>query len=358
MELIEVAAEELNISQEDFIRSYADIEAYTSCDDEGDDFHECDFFKDYIGPTKWVHLTNKARDSSSIINDIHYSIWKDVWSHPTCAVDLADKVSKDCLRYYKEFMLEPRTTMSTRSISTESTEDNPTSSNNNMPLVRVKVIPASFGLEGFEDAIWEATEGYLMEHATAAAAAAGCPENDEDDISSNTSTGASSTTPGAASTSTKSSGNSSCKAITFVVAAPDLFTDPLLLEDKERVAGTRSGTDTTNMNDKDHAYSISASPQIEFEPDRFHDFALTLREKMELYSKMEQDDKNSLLLENVIELTPFHPLWKMEMSEGKKSGNAQGNGSSDSISGVELDGRKACNKKPFPYPCVAVSTEF
>ena len=97
MELVElVATEELQISPEEFIQNYADIEAYTSCDDEGDDFHECDFFKHYLGPTKWLHLTPRAHQS---IDAMHFDIWKDVWSHTQNAVDLADKVSKDCLRY-------------------------------------------------------------------------------------------------------------------------------------------------------------------------------------------------------------------------------------------------------------------
>ena len=96
MELVEIASEDLQINSETFIQTYADIEAYTSCDDEGDDFHECDFFNNYLGPTKWLHLTPKAQES---IDEIHFRIWKDVWSHPRGAVDLADKVSKECLRY-------------------------------------------------------------------------------------------------------------------------------------------------------------------------------------------------------------------------------------------------------------------
>jgi hypothetical protein len=94
MELVELASEDLHLTQDEFIQSYVDVEAYTSCDDEGDDFHECDFFQHYLGPTKWVHLTPDA-----MINDVHLDIWKDVWSHPHEAIDVADKVSKECLRY-------------------------------------------------------------------------------------------------------------------------------------------------------------------------------------------------------------------------------------------------------------------
>ena len=102
MELVELASEDLQMSQEEFIQHYADIEAYTSCDDEGDDFHECDFFKHYLGPTKWVHLTPEAKQE---INDLHFSIWQDVWMYPHEAVDIADKVSKECLRYVHCFLL-------------------------------------------------------------------------------------------------------------------------------------------------------------------------------------------------------------------------------------------------------------
>jgi len=94
MELVELASEDLQLTQEQFIQYYVDVEAYTSCDDEGDDFHECDIFQQYLGPTKWVHLTPDA-----MINDVHLDIWKDVWSHPHMAIEMADKVSKECLRY-------------------------------------------------------------------------------------------------------------------------------------------------------------------------------------------------------------------------------------------------------------------
>ena len=100
MELVELASEDLQLTRDEFIYSHVDIEAYTSCDDTGDSFHECDFFQQYLGPTKWVHLmTNPtADDDTTIINEIHLDIWKDVWSHPHEAIDVADKVSKECLR--------------------------------------------------------------------------------------------------------------------------------------------------------------------------------------------------------------------------------------------------------------------
>jgi len=263
-ELAELAAEDMQISQEEFVKTFADVEAYTSCDDEADDFHECDFFGQYLGPTKWLHLTPEARAS---IDDIHFSIWRDVWSRPHGAVDLADKVSNECLRYYNEFMLEPR----------PSSIRCPT----DRPLIRVKVVPASFGLEGFEDAVWEATED-LMERSV------GMHEKAEPDAEGG------------------SRKEGYCRAITFVVAAPDLFADPTLAEG-------------------------ASSPQAEFEPDLFREFASALRGKLAMFSEAE-----GVPLDDAIRLTPYHPLWK--------AGDA------------ESDGTSAC--MPFPYPCVEVSTEI
>lgn len=267
MELVELVCEgeDLTLTPQQFIRTYADIEAYTGCDDEGDDFHECDFFEQFLGPTKWVHLTPQAQvageDGDSVIGDVHYKIWKDVWKNPSQAVDLADKVSKECLRYYKEFMLEPRSAVKC-----------PT----DRPVIRVKVVPASYGLEGFEDAVWEATEDLMTYSSSSSGTEEEC-----------------------------------CKAITFVVAAPDLFTDPSLLE--------------------------GASPQAEFEPERFQEFSSTLREKMVLFSKLE-----GIPLDDDIQLTPFHPLWKFsDFNEDELNGSDDG---------------AACPS--FPYPCVAVSAKI
>ena len=138
------------------------------------------------------------------------------------------------------------------------------------PLVRVKVIPASFGLEGFEDGIWAATED-LLGVTTSNEEAKRTSDDVEDDY---------------------------CKAITLIVAAPDLA-DPNLVED-----------------------SMSRlSPQAEFEQTTFEKFSSSLREKLTMYSRVE----GLPLLNDVIDLKPYHPLWKD-------------------------DGR-------FPYPCVAVSTK-
>ena len=138
------------------------------------------------------------------------------------------------------------------------------------PLVKVKVIPASFGLEGFEDAVWAATED-LLGVVTPNGEAKQDIENDDNDY---------------------------CKAITFVVAAPDLA-DPILVDDS----------------------MPRLSPQAEFEQTTFRVFSSSLREKLTLYSRVE----GLPLLNDVIDLIPYHPLWKD-------------------------DGR-------FPYPCVAVSTK-
>ena len=135
-------------------------------------------------------------------------------------------------RYYNEFMLEERP-------STECTTMR--------PLVRVKVVPASFGLDAFEDAVWEATEDLLT-----------LTDDDE---------------------STTTTAKAKCRTVTFIVAAPDLM-DPILME------------------------SSKESPQVEFEPDRFRLFASSLTEKLREFSSFE-----GVSLDKV-DLTSFHPLWK------------------------------------------------
>mmetsp|Transcript_10629 Transcript_10629/g.15777 ORF Transcript_10629/g.15777 Transcript_10629/m.15777 type:complete len:339 (-) Transcript_10629:125-1141(-) len=242
MEIIELAAEDLAIPPSQFIQTYSDIEAYTSCDDDEDALHECDFFGQYLGPTKWVHLTPLAIDSG--VNRLHFEIWREVWQNPHGSVEVADVVSKETLRYYNEFILEePRSSSS----STECTTTR--------PLVRVKVVPASFGLEGFEDAIWEAYEEEMNHH-----------DDDDDD-----------------STTTTSTKKNKCREVTFIVAAPDL-SDPILMEE---------GT------------SDSVSPQEEFEPDRFRLFASSLSEKLREFEEIEK-----VPLRDKVQLTSFHPLWK------------------------------------------------
>lgn len=96
MEIIELAAEDLQMPPSEFIQTYSDIEAYTSCDDDEDSLHECDFFGQYLGPTKWLHLTPLARECG--VNRLHFEIWRDVWMNPHGSVEVADKVSKEALR--------------------------------------------------------------------------------------------------------------------------------------------------------------------------------------------------------------------------------------------------------------------
>mmetsp|Transcript_6989 Transcript_6989/g.14593 ORF Transcript_6989/g.14593 Transcript_6989/m.14593 type:complete len:351 (+) Transcript_6989:1-1053(+) len=244
MELVELAAEDSSIPLSEFVSRYADIEAYTSCDDDGDDLHECDFFGQYLGPTKWLHLTPEAQ--TSVIDQVHFVIWKDVWSHPHSMVDVADKVSKETLRHFREFVLQSR-------------EPNTTSLKENNSEIKVKVVPASFGLEGFEDAVWEATENLLISHYY---------ENEDRNTSDS-------------------------EAVTFVVAAPDL-NDPILTEqDNER----------------------TKSPQAEFDPDGFRKFTSGLWEKLQLFSKMEGGISNELV-ENLICLTSHHPQWRNPREDG------------------------------------------
>lgn len=154
------------------------------------------------------------------------------------------------------------------------------------PLVRVKVVPASFGLEGFEDAVWEATEDILTQSVHG------------EEMNDSTTT-----------TKTK------CRAVTFVVAAPDLM-DPILMEG----AGKES-------------------PQVEFEPDRFRSFASSLSEKLREFSRIE-----GVSLMDKVELTSYHPLWKNSDESG-------GTGI------VEIGGSSSQGCKYFPYPSIAVSTD-
>lgn len=118
------------------------------------------------------------------------------------------------------------------------------------PSVRVKVVPASFGLETFEDVVWEALEDLMIEeeknHSESSAAT--------DEIE--------------------------CRAVTFVVAAADI-NDPILAEGGKE------------------------SPQAEFESDSFRAFSSTLREQLKVFSDIED-----VPLIDEVELTSFHPLWK------------------------------------------------
>jgi len=288
MEIIELAASDLHIPPSQFLTHYSDIEAYTSCDDDEDSLHECDFFGQYLGPTKWVHLTPVALrgEGGGVVNRLHFEIWKEVWERPSGSVEVADMVSKETLRYYNEFMLEEPQRSSTE-------EECTTTTTTKRPLVRVKVVPASFGLEGFEEAVWEAYEEEMNHH-----------DHDNDDES----------------TSNKNN-KKTCRAVTFVVAAPDL-TDPILMED-----------------------SYSASPQVEFEPDRFRSFALSLSEKLMEFERMEEGSGVPSLLmmmdssSNDVELTSFHPLWT----------NSDECGIVSSVDGSS----QGC--RYFPYPSVAVS---
>ena len=98
MEIIELAASDLQIPSSQFLTHYSDIEAYTSCDDDQDSLHECDFFGQYLGPTKWVHLTPLAAEGGGVVNRLHFDIWKEVWEDPHGSVEVADLVSKETLR--------------------------------------------------------------------------------------------------------------------------------------------------------------------------------------------------------------------------------------------------------------------
>ena len=162
--------------------------------------------------------------------------------------------------------------------SSSSSDEYPTdSNNNNTPSIRIKVIPASFGLDGFEEAIWEATESMLM-------------------------------TKLSYTTSDYSKEYYDCRqSITLVVAAPDLFTDPILLD--------------------------GISSQAEFESDRFRIFSSHLSEKLAM---MISGGASSL--HDDIRITAYHPLWRM---------SEQRNG--------EINSSSSTREQQFPYPCVAIS---
>lgn len=235
MELIEFLASEQHLTSEEFIVQYVDGEAFTSCDDEGDGLHECDFFGQYLGPTKWLHLTPLAHKA---VDQIHFTIWEDAWKNPHSSVDVADKVSKEVMSYYTKHLQQDEDS----SITSPS-----------KPQVRIKVIPASFGLEGFEDAIWEATQE-ILPHSMS---------EETGDIS------------------LSSFVNDKDQAITFVVASPDL-SDPILTEHECK----------------------TSSPQAEFASDKFEAFVDTLQDKLELFSRLE-----GIPIDDAISVRAFHPLW-------------------------------------------------
>ncbi len=148
------------------------------------------------------------------------------------------------------------------------------------PNIRIKVVPASFGIDGFEEAVWEAVESMMKLTATSKKSQAARGDDGGD---------------------SPSSARDECfQPITLVVAAPDLFTDPILLD--------------------------GISPQTEFESDRFRVFSSTLSEKIAMSAKMEGGVPS---LDNDIQITTHHPLWRMSSPPEKR----------------------------FPYPCVEVSTK-
>ena len=178
-------------------------------------------------------------------------------------------------RYCKEFMIESRV----------SSDECPNDDNNtsNPPIIRIKVIPASFGLDGFEETVWEAAESMMMKRLA------------DTYTHGQLQHGASMPSPT----------NQTCQAmITLVVAAPDLFTDPILLD--------------------------GISPQAEFESDRFRVFSSNLSEKLALVTKGE----GAVVLNDDIHFTTYHPLWRMSEPSERRS---------------------TISEKQFPYPCVAIS---
>jgi len=178
------------------------------------------------------------------------------------------------------------------------------------PSLRVKVVPASFGLDGFEDAVWEAADDALLFGRRLL--------------------------PVGATVSTTTT-------MTLVVAAPDLFTDPALLSDDDRGGGGGGGGPSMRPR--------LSSPQAEFESDRFREFASDLEGRLEEYSRLvarggggggggggglpTTSSSSSLSAtswsdDEEVQFATFHPLWR---SDGKAGGSGS-----------------------FPYPCFAVSS--
>ena len=140
-----------------------------------------------------------------------------------------------------------------------------------------------------------------------------------------------------------SSSSSRCRAITFVVAAPDLFTDPTLVDDEIQQGGSSSSRNEAMLR----------SPQAEFEPDRFREFASTIKEKLAIFSRAE----DMPWLDENIHLTAFHPLWRDGEEDKLSLKSVAEEDKRKEVDSSSLDGRRVRSKMPFPYPCIAVSAE-
>mmetsp|Transcript_3612 Transcript_3612/g.10275 ORF Transcript_3612/g.10275 Transcript_3612/m.10275 type:complete len:351 (+) Transcript_3612:57-1109(+) len=138
LETAQSVAHDMHISVEEFEYKYADVEAYTSCDDEGDELHECAIIEDFFHPTKWIHLRPDIKETlgSSVTMTPSED---DVWSQPANLISLADQITTQTKAWCHNFI---------RSDESDSIHTRET--------VRFKIVPASFGLEGVEDTIREA----------------------------------------------------------------------------------------------------------------------------------------------------------------------------------------------------------
>ena len=135
LETAQKCAHDMHMSVEEFEYKYADVEAYTSCDDEGDGLHECAFIEDFFEPTKWIHLRPDIKEAlgSSVVMTPSED---DVWSQPANLISLADQITTKTKAWCHSFIRPDESeSMHTRE------------------SVRFKIVPASFGLEGVEDAI-------------------------------------------------------------------------------------------------------------------------------------------------------------------------------------------------------------
>jgi hypothetical protein len=204
------------------------------------------------------------------------------------------------------------------------------------PSLRVKVVPASFGLDAFEEAVWDAAEDALLFGRRPRPRPCLRPNEggDEDDDGGSPRGGGGRAGGGAPPRRAPPAGRPPGRAVTttttLVVAAPDLFTDPALLPDDD--GGGWRGSSAPRL----------SSPQAEFESDRFREFASDLETRLEEYSRLvaggggDRGGGHPTMASSLswsdgedVQFATFHPLWR---ADGKTGGSGS-----------------------FPYPCVAVS---
>mmetsp|Transcript_36344 Transcript_36344/g.79534 ORF Transcript_36344/g.79534 Transcript_36344/m.79534 type:complete len:360 (+) Transcript_36344:70-1149(+) len=258
-ETAEKAARGMNISVQEFEYKYADVEAYTSCDDEGDGLHECDLIEDFFHPTKWLHLRSDIRAALGRIDTAAKTppTEDEIWSQPSTLIALADTITKETTKWCERFIL--RSAEETRKAAgLKHTKES----------VRFKVVPASFGLEGVEDAIREASLELLLEDG--------------------------------------------CKSFTgtFIIAAPDTvgaYSDPARV-----VAAIRDEND----------YMCSDLVDLDSFLGFVSDLKRRLTDEARDYMEHHEEDWSHVPISDYTTMIPFHPHWNLHGdNEIKQEGN-------------------------------------